>query len=105
MTPTTRFGRAAISSGSPDAPNLTPGVISRLTAGWQEDYERWQRRDLSARRYVYIWADGVYLQARMEPTAECMLVIIGATPEGRKGAARLPGRGARERAELARVAG
>lgn len=67
-----------------DAPNLSPGVIPRLTAGWQEDYDRWQRRDLSARRYVYIWADGVYLQARMEPTAECMLVIIGATPEGRK---------------------
>jgi transposase-like protein len=67
-----------------DAPNLSPGVIPRLTAGWQEDYDRWQRRDLSARRYVYIWADGVYLQARMEPVAECMLVIIGATPEGRK---------------------
>ena len=67
-----------------DAPNLSPGVISRLTAGWQEDYDRWQRRDLSARRYVYIWADGVYLQARMEPQAECMLVLIGATPEGRK---------------------
>ncbi|MBB1499796.1 IS256 family transposase [Paracoccus sp. MC1862] len=67
-----------------DAPNLSAGVISRLTAGWQEDYDRWQRRDLSARRYVYIWADGVYLQARMEPQAECMLVIIGATPEGRK---------------------
>jgi len=45
---------------------------------------RWQRRDLSARRYVYIWADGVYLQARMEPQAECMLVLIGATPEGKK---------------------
>lgn len=67
-----------------DAPNLSPGVIARLTAGWQEEYDRWQRRDLSARRYVYIWADGVYLQARMEPVAECMLVIIGATPEGRK---------------------
>jgi transposase-like protein len=67
-----------------DAPNLSPGVISRLTADWQEDYDRWRRRDLSARRYVYIWADGVYLQARMEPQAECMLVIIGATPEGRK---------------------
>ena len=67
-----------------DAPNLTPGVISRLTAGWQEEYDRWQHRDLSARRYVYIWADGVYLQARMEPEAECILVIIGATPEGRK---------------------
>jgi len=67
-----------------DAPNLSPGVISRLTAGWQEDYDRWQGRDLSARRYVYIWADGVYLQARMEPEAECILVIIGATPEGGK---------------------
>ncbi len=35
-----------------DAPNLTPGVVSRLTAGWQEEYDRWQTRDLSARRYV-----------------------------------------------------
>ena len=68
----------------PDAPNLSPNVISRLTAGWQTDYDAWQRRDLSARRYVYIWADGVYLQARMEPAAECILVIIGATPEGKK---------------------
>jgi transposase-like protein len=68
----------------PDAPNLSPGVISRLTAGWEEEHETWQRRDLSARRYVYIWADGVYLQARMEPEAECILVIIGATPEGKK---------------------
>jgi putative transposase len=68
----------------PDAPNLSPGVISRLTAEWETEYERWQHRDLSARRYVYIWADGVYLQARMEPEAECILVAIGATPEGRK---------------------
>jgi putative transposase len=68
----------------PQAPNLSPGVIARLIETWQEDYERWRRRDLSARRYVYIWADGVYLQARMEPEAECILVIIGATPEGKK---------------------
>ena len=67
-----------------EAPNLSPSVIGRLKEDWQADYERWQRRDLSARRYVYIWADGVYLQARMEPQAECMLVIIGATPEGKK---------------------
>ena len=67
-----------------DAPNLSPGVIARLTAVWEKEYERWQSRDLSARRYVYIWADGVYLQARMEPQAECLLVIIGATPEGKK---------------------
>jgi len=67
-----------------EAPNLSPAVISRLTAEWQADYEAWQKRDLSARRYVYVWADGVYLQARMEDNAECMLVLIGATPEGRK---------------------
>jgi transposase-like protein len=67
-----------------DAPNLSPNVISRLTGEWQQEYDRWQRRDLSARRYVYIWADGVYLQARMEAQAECMLVILGATPEGKK---------------------
>jgi len=78
------FQEALAALLGPDAPNLSPGVISRLTAGWQQDYDRWLRRDLSARSYVYIWADGVYLQARMEPTAECMLVVIGATPEGRK---------------------
>ena len=67
-----------------DAPNLSPAVISRLTAEWQTDYDAWQKRDLSARRYVYVWADGVYLQARMEEAAECILVLIGATPEGKK---------------------
>jgi putative transposase len=67
-----------------EAPNLSPSVVARLKSDWQGEYERWQQRDLSARRYVYIWADGVYLQARMEPQAECMLVIIGATPEGKK---------------------
>ena len=67
-----------------DAPNLSPAVITRLTAEWQADYEAWQKRDLSTRRYVYVWADGVYLQARMETAAECMLVLIGATPEGKK---------------------
>jgi transposase-like protein len=67
-----------------DAPNLSPAVISRLTAEWQAEYDAWQQRDLSARRYVYVWADGVYLQARMEDNAECMLMLIGATPEGKK---------------------
>ena len=67
-----------------NAPNLSPSVVARLKSDWQAEYERWQGRDLSARRYVYLWADGVYLQARMEPQAECMLVVVGATPEGRK---------------------
>jgi len=67
-----------------EAPNLSPAVVSRLTTEWQGEYERWQKRDLSARRYVYVWADGVFLQARMEDHGECMLVLIGATPEGKK---------------------
>lgn len=67
-----------------DAPNLSASVIARLKQEWTIEYDRWQQRDLSAKRYVYIWADGVYLQARMEDTAACMLVIVGATPEGRK---------------------
>jgi len=67
-----------------DALNLSPSVIGRLKEEWTIAYDRWQRRDLSAKRYVYIWADGVYLQARMEGSAACMLVVIGATPEGKK---------------------
>jgi putative transposase len=67
-----------------DAPNLSPAVIARLKGDWEDEYRRWQGRDLSTRRYAYVWADGVYLQARMEPQAECMLVLIGATPEGVK---------------------
>ena len=78
------FQEALSALVGPDAPNLSPGAISRLTGEWQDEHDRWQRRDLSARRYVYVWADGVYLQARMEPQAECMLVMIGATPEGKK---------------------
>ena len=45
-----------------DAPNLSPAVIARLKSEWEDEYRRWQVRDLSARRYVYVWADGVYLQ-------------------------------------------
>jgi len=67
-----------------DAPNLSPAVIARLKSEWEGEYKTWQLRDLSARRYVYVWADGVYLQARMEPQAECMLVLMGATREGEK---------------------
>jgi putative transposase len=78
------FQEALAALLGPQAPNLSPAAIARLRDTWQADYARWQRRDLSARHYVYLWADGIYLQARMEPQAECMLVLIGATPEGKK---------------------
>ena len=44
------------------APNLSPSVVARLRGDWEADHGRWQRRDLSARRYVYLWADGIYLR-------------------------------------------
>jgi putative transposase len=78
------FQDALVALLGKEAPNLSPSVITRLTAEWSKEYDRWQRRDLSARHYAYVWADGVYLQARMEDQAECMLVLIGATPEGKK---------------------
>ena len=67
-----------------DAPNLSPSVIGRLKGEWEAEYLAWQERDLSGRSYVYVWADGVYAKVRLEDEAECMLVIIGATPDGKK---------------------
>jgi len=66
-----------------DAPGLSPSTIGRLKSVWQEDLEKWQKRDLSHKRYVYIWADGIYCNVRME-NRQCLLVIIGATKDGKK---------------------
>ena len=65
------------------APGLSPATIGRLKSVWQEDLEKWQKRDLSHKRYVYIWADGIYCNVRMEDR-QCLLVIIGATKDGKK---------------------
>jgi putative transposase len=67
-----------------DAPNLSGDTVLRLRKVWQAELSAFEKRDLSARNYVYIWADGVYFQAPMEQESQCMLVIIGATPEGKK---------------------
>ena len=67
-----------------DAPGLSASTICRLKDGWQDDHTQWQKRDLSAKRYVYVWADGIHLEARLEDEKQCILVVIGATPEGKK---------------------
>lgn len=67
-----------------DAPGLSASTIARLKEVWIDEHARWSKRDLSARRYVYVWADGIHLQARLEDEKQCILVIIGATPEGKK---------------------
>ena len=66
-----------------DAPGLSAGTISRLKTVWQDDYKHWQQRDLSNKRYVYFWADGIYCNVRMADR-QCLLVIIGATADGHK---------------------
>ena len=68
-----------------DAKGLTPGVISRLKAQWAREHERFGQRDLSAKRYVYWWADGVHTSLRGDSIDhQCLLVIIGVLPDGSK---------------------
>lgn len=78
------FSEALAALLGQDAPGLSPTAIARLKDGWLGEYDAWQKRDLSAKRYVYVWADGIYLQARLEDEKQCILVLIGATAEGRK---------------------
>ncbi len=78
------FGEALVALLGPDAPGLTASTIGRLKAAWWEQYVAWQKRDLSAKRYVYFWADGVYFSPRMEHDKQCILVIIAADEAGHK---------------------
>jgi len=67
----------------PDAPGLSSATISRLKTVWQKELDQWQRRDLTGKRYVYFWVDGIYCNVRMDDK-QCLLVIIGATEDGCK---------------------
>ena len=78
------FAEALAALLGKDAPGLSASTIARLKEVWIDEHRRWNRRDLCAKRYVYMWADGIHLQARLEADAQCILVIIGATPEGKK---------------------
>ncbi len=77
------FSEALAALAGKDAPGLSGPTISRLKTIWQDDLKQWQKRDLSNKRYVYIWADGICCNVRMEER-QCLLVIIGAAKEGKK---------------------
>ncbi len=66
------------------AVGLSAANIVRLKEGWQQEYDQWSRRDLTGKRYAYFWADGIYFDVRLTKERPCMLVIMGATPEGKK---------------------
>ncbi len=71
----------------PQAVGLSPTNIVRLKESWQQEWQAWAHRSLAGKQYVYIWADGVYFNVRLEEPGndrQCILVLMGATPEGRK---------------------
>jgi len=68
----------------PAAKGLSPAVVSRLKAQWTQDYQTWSQCDLSAERYVYVWADGIYSTLRGEEERRCLLVLIGVNERGEK---------------------
>jgi putative transposase len=78
------FEEALVALLGRDAGGLSASTIGRLKEAWSDEHARWSKRDLSTKRYVYFWVDGIHVQARLEDEAQCLLVIIGATPEGKK---------------------
>ena len=68
----------------PNATGLSATTVTRLVATWQNDYQAWNKRSLEGKQYVYVWADGVHFNIRLEEDRQCILVLMGATPEGKK---------------------
>jgi transposase-like protein len=68
----------------PKSSGLSPTTIRRLVEVWQDEHKRWQGRDLSTKRYVYVWADGIYFSPRLEHDRQCILVLMGADESGKK---------------------
>jgi putative transposase len=67
-----------------NAAGLSPSAITRLTISWQDEYRAWRTRPLADRDYVYVWADGVHFNVRLEDERLAALVVIGARPDGTK---------------------
>ena len=67
-----------------ECPGLSASTITQLVQQWQAEYQAWSRRSLADQPYVYIWADGVYFNIRLEEDRPCILVLMGATQDGRK---------------------
>jgi transposase-like protein len=79
-----RFSEALMALLGPDAPGLSASTVVRLKEVWQRDYEAWRKRSLADKRYVCFWVDGIYFNVRLEEGRQCILIVMGATPEGKK---------------------
>lgn len=78
------FSEALAALVGPQAGGLSASTITRLKAGWEAEQADWSRRSLEGKQYVYLWADGVHFNIRLEEDRQCILVLMGATADGRK---------------------
>lgn len=78
------FGEALSAILGEEAPGLSPTTVVRLKQVWEADFKAWSRRDLSSERLVYIWVDGIHFNVRLEEERQCILVVMGATADGKK---------------------
>lgn len=78
------FSEALGSLLGSDAPGLSSTTVVRLKKVWEDDFKVWSKRDLRAKRYAYIWVDGIHFNIRLEEHRQCILVVMGATVDGKK---------------------
>ena len=78
------FSQALAALLDPQAKGLSAATVTRLKAVWQEEYDGWSKRSLAGKHYVYVWADGVHFNIRLEEDRQCILVLMGATADGHK---------------------
>ena len=81
MTERTALAVLAVQATTGSNPVAT---IGRLKESWKEEHRQWAKRDLSTKTYVYLWADGIHFNVRMDEANHCVLVVIGATQDGKK---------------------
>jgi putative transposase len=78
------FSEALAALLGPDAKGLSAATVTRLKGIWEKEYQDWSKRSLAGKQYVYVWADGVYFNIRLEGGRQCILVLLGATADGKK---------------------
>jgi putative transposase len=78
------FSEALQALVGPRAEGLSASTVTRLKQVWEQEYEDWSRHSLEGKEYVYVWADGIHFNVRLEEDRQCILVLMGATPDGHK---------------------
>jgi putative transposase len=78
------FGDALKALVGPDCPGLSATTVTRLKTVWEEEFQEWNKRSLEGKQYVYVWADGVHFNIRLGEDRQCILVLMGATADGKK---------------------